>query len=187
MRKNIVLLPPLFAPPVAYFKAIAGADLAVIDTAMRYDKRQKSVHRTVVTGAHAAAFLTVPVTTPGTSRCPWDEVRVSPHGQWWRVMTSTLATLFGPTPYYNYYRQDFAPMLTEQAVGRPITDLDLDIILAVCRLVGIRTPLSVTLDPRYKADNGVEIADLRYHDFYADPAARSILETLFTQGNDLQL
>lgn len=78
-------------------------------------------------------------------------------------------------------------MLTEQAVGRAITDLDLDVILTVCRLAGIRTPLSVTLDPRYQTDSEVEIADLRYHDFYADPAARSILETLFTQGNDLQL
>ncbi len=182
--RKIVVLGAGYLPAAGYFRAMAEADLAVIDTAMRYDKRRKAVHRTIVSGADGKpSLLTVPVSTPGTSRCRWDEVRVSPHGEWWRVQRMTLATLFGPTPWFDLMRHDIFPAIDERAVGRTITDLDIDLILAIRRLAGITTPLSVALDPRYVDDPDVTITDLRDHDFFADPEARSAIETLFKEGS----
>ena len=182
--RQTVILAPIFAPPADFFRRIDSADLAVLDTGLRYDKRQKAMHRTVVSGLAGPAFLTVPVSTPGTTRCRWDEVRVSGHGEWWRVMASTLGTLFGPTPFYGYYRDEIEEILSGRAVGKPVTDMNLDLIVLLCRWLGIDTPLSVSLDERLLTDPGVRVDDLRRHNFYASEGERSVLETLFRNGRE---
>lgn len=179
---KIVLLPPLYFPPTAYFSTMRDADLAVIDTEIRHDKRFKQVHRTVVETPHGLSFLTVPVSTPRGSRCPWSQVSVSGHGEWWRVQRLTLETLFGSTPYFAMYRHDIFPYLGPEAVGEPVTDLDVRLIVALRQLSDITTPLSVTLDPRHALDPANEIVDLRGHDFYSQPDAVSALHTLFCEG-----
>lgn len=179
---NIVLLPPLYLPPVSYFRFMAEADMAVIDTSMRYNRRVKQVHRTVVSGQNGPSLLTVPVSSPHSPGCSLARVGISGHGQWWRVHRSTLETLYGPTPFFHLYKKEFFDFIQPDAVGRPITGLDIDLILAVRRLCGIDTPLSACLDSRYNTDVQVGITDLRHHDFYADPGARSVIETLFTEG-----
>ena len=173
---RIVLLPPLYLPPEGYFGAMANADLAVIDTSMRYDKRFKVVRRTQLDN-ECKQRLTVPV-TPGKSGSTYAETcRVSPHGRWWRVHRLTMETLYGPTPWFDLYKSDLFDIISEDAVGRLVADLDIDLILIIRRLKGITTPLSTSLDPRYLTDNDVNIEDLRYHDFYKD--SRSCLPTLF--------
>lgn len=132
--------------PAAYYAAMVDADYVVIDTAMRYDRRRKEVHRTIIDGAHGPVFLTVPVGRPQGRT--WNDVAVSDHGRWWNVQQSTLATLFGATPYFNYYRHDICRCLNEATVGHPITDLDIDIDAAIRRLLGITARMSVTLDPK---------------------------------------
>lgn len=179
---NIVVLAPLFLPPPEYFKIMKEADSVVIDTAMSYDKRFKTVHRTVVSAPHGPSFLTVPVSTPGTSRCRWESVKVSGHGEWWRVQKSTMSTLYGPTPYFDLYKHDIFPFFNEDAVGQTITDLDIRLIVALRRLAGITTPMSVTLDPRYLTDADVSVTDLRKYDFYSDERSRSVIEKLFHEG-----
>ncbi|MCH5219867.1 MAG: WbqC family protein [Muribaculaceae bacterium] len=179
---NIVILPPLYLPPSSYFTAMKQADLAVIDTALRYDKRFKSVHRTVITSSDGSAFLTVPVSVPAGRNITWNDVRVSPHGEWWRVQKLTLATLFGATPFYSLIHQDITTLISEKFVGKPITDLDISIIVELRRLLDITTPISVTLDSRLAAMSDVEIIDMRHHDFYQDMDARSVIETLFKTG-----
>lgn len=181
---RIHILSPLFAPPRKYFELMTQADMVVIDTSLRYDKRFKAVHRTAVACPHGAQHLTVPVSTPGTTRCLWSDVSVSAHGRWWHVMQSTLATLYGPTPYFNYYRHDIEPLIDSRAVGRAVTDIDLDLIVTLRRLLDIATPLSVWLDPRYVDDAGVTIHDYRHYPFYDEPNAVSVLDDLFRFGPD---
>lgn len=179
---RIVLLPPLFLPPAPYFKEMATADLAVIDTGLRFDKRNKQVHRTAIASAHGKAFLTVPVSHPESSRCSWSDVRISAHGEWPRVVRSTLATLFGPTPYFHLFKTDFFDIINESYVGRSVTDFDIALILVVRKLAAITTPLSVTLDSRFPTDPDVETVDLRNRNFYADGDEVSVIENLFRSG-----
>lgn len=180
---NVVILPPLYLPPSQYFRAIADADLAVIDTEMRYDKRHKAVHRTILEGQHGPAMLTVPVTTPGTSRCLWNNVTVSPHGEWYRNHTATLATLLGPTPWFALLNNDFTSIINASAVGRSIVELDIDLILAVMRIAHITTPLTAVPDPRIMASPHTAVTDLRRKDWYREPQQVSVLHTLSTHGH----
>ena len=156
--------------------------MVVVDTAMRYDKRFKAMHRTVVSGSAGPAYLTVPVSTPGTTHCRWDEVLVSGHGEWWRVMQSTMETLYGATPWFHLFKHDLFPLVGRDKVGRSVTDLNTALLVAVRRLAAVPVALSVSLDPRYTTDAGVDITDMRRHDFYTDPEARSVIETLFEKG-----
>lgn len=142
------------------------------------------MHRAYISQGLLRANLTVPVSKPGTSRCTWDEVRVSGHGVWWRVMTSTLATVFGSSPYFDYYRYDIQSLFTSAAVGRSITHLNIDLLLVVMKMLNIDTPLSVTLDPRLTQGHA-EITDLRKFNFYEDQEQRSVLEMLFLKGPEL--
>lgn len=181
---TVLLLAPLFLPPPEYFRKMESADLVVLDTSMRYDKQFKAVHRTVLFTPLGNKFLTVPVSTPEGSKCHWEDVRVSGHGGWWHVQRDTMATLFGKTPFFDLYRRDIFEYFTEQAVGRRITDLDIDLIVCLRRLLGIATPMSVTLDSRFEKDSDVEIVDMRRHDFYENGDI-SALDALFHNGRIL--
>ena len=177
---KILKLAPLFLPPPEYFRLMGEVDIVILDEELRHDRRMKSMHRTVLSGSAGASLLTVPVSSPkkgGRSR--WSDVRVSPHGRWWHVHQLTMATLYGPTPFFDMYKYDFFPLLDSGAVGRSITDFNIDLILTVRRLTGNVTPLSMGLDPRYERDSSVEIIDMRFHDFYADSSVRSVIESLF--------
>ena len=180
---KIALLAPLYLPPTEFFHVMAGADMVVLDTDLCYNKRFKAMHRTVVESAHGPSFLTVPVSTPSTSRCKWNDVTISRHGMWWKVQKATMETLFGSTPFFSLYRQDIFPYLDEKAVGRPIVDLNIDLILAVRKLCSVSTPLSITLDPRYLHDEHVKIMDLRNQDFYRTAGNVTVLEHLFREGS----
>lgn len=201
IKGTTVILPPAYMAPAAYYAAMVGADCIVIDTGMRYDRRAKAVHRTIVDGAHGSLFLTVPVTPPKGRT--WHDVGVSSHGRWWHVQTSTLATLFGPTPFFDYYRADITASMTEDAVGLPITDLDIAIDMQIRRLLGITAAMSVAVDPRACAAGDIDsrsqygqygddskIVDMRRVDFYniEMPAelypGRSVLRALFELGGD---
>lgn len=180
-----VILPPAFAAPASYYAAMVGADCVVIDTAMRHDRRAKAVHRTVVDGAHGSVFLTVPVCK--AEGPTWHDVRVSDHGRWWHVMQSTLATLYGPTPFFGYYRHDIFAPLDAPAVGCPVTDLDIAVDMAIRRLLGVTARMSVAADTRFGADR---VVDLRKIDFFdVDMPSdlypgRSVLQALMELGGE---
>ncbi len=190
----VLLLPPAFLPTAAYYAAMLASRRAVIDSGMRYDKRAKSVHRTFLQTTHGVTNLTVPVERPVSSRTSWDTVNVSGHGQWWRTMRSTLATVFGATPFFEYYRDRFDAELSENAVGKPVTSLDFSLDAALRRLLRLPTLVSAATDSRDRV-----FTDLRRTDFMSgdleipgytislpDELApgRTILEPLFRLGAD---
>ena len=62
--------------------------------------------------------LTVPIAKPHTSRCRWDEIRISDHGEWWDVHRVALESAYGRTPYFEFYIDRLLPMLTTGVCGR---------------------------------------------------------------------
>lgn len=190
----VLLLPPSFLPSAAYYAALMAAPRVVIDETMKYDKRAKSVHRTAIDTTHGVSTLTIPVERPDSSKTTWNRVNVSGHGEWWRTIKSTLATNFGPAPFFEYYRDLFDSELTESSVGNPVTSLDLALDAVIRRLLGLTTPVSSVPDSR-----DTSFIDMRRADFSGPtlhlPGAyiqlapelkpgRSILDPLFRLGGD---
>lgn len=110
---TVVLPPRLFAPPL-YYAAMACHGRAVVDTAVRYDKRRKEVHRYDIADVRGPLALTVPVQRPHTisAAAPtWADAAVSDHGQWWHVHRVTLESAYGRTPYFEFVADRFASVI----------------------------------------------------------------------------
>ncbi|WP_289772974.1 WbqC family protein [uncultured Duncaniella sp.] len=83
-----------------------------MDWTGQFDKRDKGTHRFTIADVRGTLQLTVPIAKPSTSRCRWDEVRISTHGAWWDVHRVALESAYGRTPYFEFYIDRFLPMLT---------------------------------------------------------------------------
>lgn len=108
-----LLLPPMLCAPVEVYALISrqGGD-ARFDWSARFDKRFKDSHRFAIADTRGRLELTVPIAKPETSRCGWDEIRISDHGQWWDVHRVALESAYGRTPYFEFYEDRLLPMLT---------------------------------------------------------------------------
>lgn len=173
-----ILLPPQYLGKAAYYRVMATAPLAVIDTATRHDKRFKSVHRTtILSPGGKPVTLTVPVThTPGARI--WEDIRVSPHGHWWTVHAGAIESAYGRTPYFEYYYPLLRPLLDSSAAGMPITLFTSMIDAALRGMLGIDTPVSATLPPGLDA---AAVTDMRGCRFGAGDEP-SVLHHIFTYG-----
>lgn len=198
-------------PGLDWYRCLAGADIAVIDDALRYDKRRKALHRFTVADDKGLLRITVPVSRPAAcadtpdagspaaaGRRPllWRDVRVSDHNHWWQQLSGTMATAYEGTPWFDYLWPDFAALLGEDAVGRPVTNVCFDLDAHVRRL--LQLPVRVTASMPPALPDGVTVTDLRralpadglprYRQIRRDTMGfipgLSILDALFNEGPD---
>lgn len=107
---STLLLPPRFMGSVGYYALMARYGRVVIDTTMRYDKRQKAVHRCDIVDTRGEVQLTVPMCKPVAEegeRPTWCHCPVSTHDEWWRQMRVTLESAYGRTPYFEFLIDKF--------------------------------------------------------------------------------
>ena len=115
----VLLLPPMLCAPVGVYARIhkSGGE-ARFDWSAPFDKRFKDSHRFAIADTRGRLELTVPIAKPQTSRCRWDEIRISDHGEWWDVHRVALESAYGRTPYFEFYIDRLLPMLTPGVCGR---------------------------------------------------------------------
>lgn len=121
----------LFAPQlfgtVGYYAAVTSFAKARIDYAMRYDKRNKDVHRYRIADTRGPLELTVPVSRPSGACTPqgisWYNVKVSAHGKWWEIHRQALESAYGRTPFFEFWSPRLWPLLSEQSVGLGVSEL----------------------------------------------------------------
>lgn len=112
-----------------YYAVMAAYGRVTVDSSLRYDKRAKTVHRCEIADTRGRLSLTVPVSVPHglEGRMRWDMVRVSRHGEWWRLQRTALESAYGRTPYFEFLIDKFDTMLADP--GSPDTApsvIDLD-------------------------------------------------------------
>lgn len=194
---HTVALAPQYFGSIAYYAIMARYGHAIIDTALRYDKRFKSVHRCEIVDTQARLRLTVPVSKED-SLAPtrqWRQMRVSDHAQWWADHRISLESAYGRTPFFEFYIDRFLPWLQYR---------DIDIVAYDCALDAIiRDILGIDSDVQYAEiqDTGV-VDDYRRNDFpnveirpyYQVRADRlgfvpglSILDLIFNMGPEAPL
>ncbi len=107
---NKIILPPRLFAPAAYYALIAAAESVTIDSSLRFDKRQKAVHRYDIADTRGRLQLTVPIVKPhGCPHSPtWADAGISPHGEWWRLHITALESAYGRTPYFEFVIDKFS-------------------------------------------------------------------------------
>lgn len=116
-----VVLPPRLFAPIGWYAALAACGHAVVDTARRYDRREKAVHRYDIVDVRGPLSLTVPVTGPAAceGHPTWDDVKLSRHGRWWHVHRVTLESAYGRTPYFEFVIDRFSSLLDDPGEQSP--------------------------------------------------------------------
>lgn len=143
-----VAVPLRFAPGIDYYALLWRAESHTVVTDLRYNKRDKDVHRTVIADVNGPLRLTVPVEKPDnhlTAR--WSDVRVSTHGDWWLTMLTALESAYGRTPFFEFYIDRFLPFFRRREPGRceTIAELDLGIHRQVCDILMIAPPTEASV------------------------------------------
>lgn len=151
MEENRLVLPPQFMGSTAYYALIASADKVAIDETLPFDKRFKSIHRTMIDGANGASFITVPVSKPESKRTAlWSDIPVSAHGGWWNELLTALHSAYGRTPFFEFYIDEFAPLFSAETPGMPILELDRHLDQLLRRLLQIDTDVIYLSTPPEK-------------------------------------
>lgn len=137
------MLSPQCFGSVAWYRALAAHEYAVIDTSLRYDKRFKSIHRYEIADVRGPLTLTVPVghPLPGGERL-WSRVLVSDHGNWPHVHLTTLESAYGRTPYFEFYIDRLLPVLAFREIS--VTDFCLQADAVVREILSIPTKILPT-------------------------------------------
>ncbi len=192
-RGVVAILPPRLFASAGYYALMNRYGRVVVDASMRYDKRQKAVHRFAIAIADRSGSpvqLTVPVSRPAGAFAAgdlrWDAVTVSAHGRWWETLPETLATAYGRSPFFEYYIDRLMPVFREppgesitaldaraDAIVRSILSLDTEVLDAVPRDASEvhdfrRTPLPDAVQP--------------YWQIHPCAAPLSILDLIFNAG-----
>lgn len=196
---SVAVLPSSFCADVAYYAALASHPVAVIDYSVRFDKRAKHTHRTTIASTHGPLTLTVPIQKPDiTHGALWNQILVSSHGEWWHIHTTALESAYGRTPFFEYYADSILPLLGENAVNRPITDLNAALDSVIRSILGIDTTIILETE----LDSGLVVHDYRrslpvinnqppYYQVRADKLgflpSMSILDLIFNLGPEAPL
>lgn len=197
-------LPLRYFGTVDYYAAMGACACVTVDDTARYDKRQKGTHRMDIVDTHGLKSLTVPVSRPDNVVGPlrWSDIAVSRHGQWWHVISETLASAYGRTPFFEFYIDRLRPSFSSStpdiypdvatlcresdAAVRAILGLDNDITYAS---QSSGCPTSAALPAITQSD--LPIFPIEYyqvrHDKFGFLPHLSILDLIFNMGPESPL
>ena len=159
------LLSPAYYANVDYYATLAKYGSAVIDFSSRFDKRQKSTHRTVIADVNQELQLTVPIEKPvSLTAALWSDIRLSRHGEWWHVHRVSIESAYGRTPFFEFYIDRFSKFLSRDVVDNypTLAALDIAINSEICDILGIETEISYSqADGEHHNANNGQVVDLR--------------------------
>lgn len=190
------LVEPRYFGSIAYYACVAQLAYPVMNTRLRYDKRNKATHRTTIADVNGPLRLTVPVTHPEglTGPLTWADMRLSAHGSWWDVHRVALESAYGRTPFFEFYIDRFLPVLTREVMDRfdSVAALDSFIDAQIREILQLPESLACT---EVKADCIIseprELIMPPYYQLRRDKLGfipgLSILDLIFNIGPEAQL
>lgn len=152
-KEKTLILPSRYLGTVEYYALINAFHSVVIDSNVRFDKRQKEVHRCTVADTHGVKRLTVPIEKPvSMTGARWSDIVISPHDSWWHIHWETIKSAYGRTPFFEFYADDFAPFFTADSHGKRLTDFNADLDRLLRRLLYIESDVTYGLAEQGSAD-----------------------------------
>lgn len=135
--QSTLLLPTRLAPTAAYYRMMAlHPGPVAICCGERFDKRRKDAHRFMIADTRGPMELTVPVSKPYGRT--WATTSVSLHGRWWEVMATALESAYGRTPFFEFYADDFLPLIAAPAAFTSVAALNAAFDRAIRRALDLR-------------------------------------------------
>ncbi len=194
------LMPPAYCGSINYYAVMATYRHVIIDRNWKYNKRMKSTHRCTIADTHGTMTLTVPIEKPDRSSVStWNDVKVSTHGEWWNVHRTALFSVYGRTPFFEFYIDKFLPYFQHrnQNDGEYLMDLDCRLdeiirdILGIDNFVEYTTEKTTTDIKDYRSNDFDFITPVEYYQVrqshHGFLPSLSILDLIFNMGTEAPL
>lgn len=131
---STVYLSTAYLAPVQYYAKLLAYDQVRIEQHDHYLK-QTYRNRCTIASPNGKIDLTIPVEKSEMLKCETKDIRISDHGNWRRLHFTAMESAYGHTPYFEYYKDDFAPFY--ERPFKYLFDFNEQLMELVCSLIDI--------------------------------------------------
>jgi hypothetical protein len=176
MSKKVAIVQSNYIPWRGYFDLINSVDEFILYDDMQYTIRDWR-NRNLIKTANGPLWLTIPVEVKGKYFQKIKDVTVS-DPQWARKHWASITHSYSKAPCFPTYKELFAD-LYGRAEERLLSMINHRFISAICRLLGIRTAISWSMDYELVGDKTEKLVNLCKQagatHYLSGPAAKSYL------------
>lgn len=189
MKRTIAIVQSNYIPWKGYFDLINAVDEFILYDDMQFTRRDWR-NRNRIKTPDGVQWLTIPVAVKGRYLQKICETRVSDPG-WGAAHWTTLTHNYGKAPYFHEYRPVFEPLYLDRSETL-LSRINHAFIAAVCRILGIRTRISWSMDYGALAhDRTQRLAELCKRagatHYLSGPLAREYIEPQVFQTEGISL
>lgn len=154
---STLYLSTAYLAPVSYYKAICRHDHTVIEAHSHYVK-QTYRNRCTIVSAGGPLPLSIPVERTLPGRPFTRDMRISLHDNWQHIHWNAIASAYGSSPFFEYFRDELYPFYERSCAGRFLLDYNRSLHETLCGMLGIDPDIAYS-DSYLAADENV--TDLR--------------------------
>ena len=183
--KTVAIVQSNYIPWKGYFDLIRQADEFVLYDDVQYTRRDWR-NRNRIKTPQGTQWLTVPVQVKGKYTQAIKDTRIS-DPDWRRCHWMTLCCSYGKAPHFRACKQPFEEFYQGQGSDF-LSDVNRDLIERVCKLLGIGTRITQSMDYKLEAEDPTDkllevCLQAGATHYISGPAAREYLnESLFERA-----
>jgi WbqC-like protein family len=181
MRKTIAVVQSNYIPWRGYFDLINSVDEFILYDDVQYTIRDWR-NRNIIKTSSGPLWLTIPVEVKGKYFQKIKDTRIS-DPTWRRRHWATIVHSYSRAKYFPMQKELFEELYL-QADDKLLSHVNYHFIIAICRILGIRTTITWSMDYNLNGDKTERLVDLCKQSgatkYLSGPAAKAYLnEDLF--------
>ena len=198
-----ICLTSAYLAPVAYYSALAKAEIAYVEQCDYYVK-QTYRNRCHIAAANGVMVLSIPVEKASTEKLLTKDVRISEHNDWQMNHWRSIESAYNSTPFFEYYKDDL--YIYYEKKWKFLLDFNLEIQAKILELLELEPKIILTEE--YKIQTAENVQDLRerihpkkenslaeeckpyyqvFEQRFGFQPNLSVIDLLFNMGNEAQL
>lgn len=184
MRKTIAVVQSNYIPWRGYFDLINSVDELILYDDVQYTIRDWR-NRNIIKTSSGPLWLTIPVQVKGKYLQKIKDTRIS-DPTWRRRHWATIVHSYSRAKYFPMQKELFEELYL-QADDKLLSHVNFHFIIAICRILGIRTTISWSMDYNLSGDKTERLVHLCQQAgataYLSGPSAKAYLkEDLFRSG-----
>ncbi|MDR0962832.1 MAG: WbqC family protein [Mediterranea sp.] len=132
---RIAYLSTAYLAPIQYYSKLLRYDRVYVEQYDHYVK-QSYRNRCIIAAPGGELSLTVPIVKPDSGDMLMRDIRISDHGNWRHLHWYALTSAYNHTPFFEYYKDDFAPFYEQKYTF--LIDFNEALCRQVCSLIDIQ-------------------------------------------------
>jgi hypothetical protein len=178
MIKRVAILQSNYIPWKGYFDLINSVDEFILFDDMQYTRRDWR-NRNRIKTQHGVAWLTIPVQVKGGYLDQRIRETVVSDPKWNRLHWKIIVHNYTRAPYFRQYREILEDLYLE-TTDRCLSLINYRFLAAICKIFGIRTKISWSMDYRLRDGKTERLVDLCQQagatEYISGPAAEAYID-----------